>query len=227
MIEQYFHVGALFSWTKPPTVFSNNDGTMVVSANPAPPALTYLGAAGPNITALPLGTVLPAVMPPANTNVPYVWCNYVTGRTGHVATSSDVLTGFMSGCQIVTWIGAGGRNVGHLGTVDNQAPTNTLIKNTFWNTLVGNSTILGFNPAASWTPNEGQQAYQRFRHAGFQGTYQNCEVLALVTGGNRFYSIALLIFDAMWNGAQTRLNVVVKCAAVMPTRILTRAVLGP
>src|SRR3974390_1388454 len=100
MIEQYFIPGLEFNWKAPPQPQPQDDGDFVEWGQYTPPRLCYAG----------IGSEIPAdpsQMPAGLTNdfeLPYVWLNYVVGRTAYVEPDArDVLTGFMSGCWICTW----------------------------------------------------------------------------------------------------------------------------
>ena len=84
----------------------------------------------------------------------FKWLPWVSGRISEVAlVGSDVLTGPMSGCWLVTYRKANGvPHAGHLGT-DIASPAGTAAVNATWNnfaTVSPGSVIGGFNPLRHW-----------------------------------------------------------------------------
>ncbi len=131
-------------------------------ANPPPPA----GAAG-SFATMPVqdcyleessgiftktSTVHMAAGPKAHRN--FKWLPWVSGRISEVAlVGSDVLTGPMSGCWLVTYRKPNGvPHAGHLGT-DIADPIGTAAVNATWNNFAlanPGDVIGGFNPLRHW-----------------------------------------------------------------------------
>ena len=175
MIENALVEGARIRWAKPNTVSQVQDGTIVPSVNGAN-QMTYLGSTQPQPRGGLFHRAPRAYRMPVNTQIPHLWLDYITGRTAYIAQTSDVVTGFMSGCLIARGTHNGGMAVFHLGTVQNPAATN-LVKAAFRTHMPANAT--GFYPHAAWSINE--------RTATGRAT----DVLALVTSAGSFYSILL------------------------------------
>ena len=208
MISKYFVKGTTYNWTAPTSLNPNQDGTVVVSGQSPGPAMTYAGLdneivygpmPGP-LAAMYKRTTSPASLGlNANQNVPYVWVNYVLGRTAYQQTAgTDVLTGFMSGCWIVTWTEAGNRHVGHIGTVESAAkdqPPNSTVKATFSNKFTGaapvGSQLKGFNPAAAWNMGDIKSVC---KEAGqnWGNLAGNAKLMALVTQNDHFYTVLII-----------------------------------
>lgn len=98
-----------------------------------------------------------AVGPGAKAHRNFVWLPWLPGGISEVPlVGTDVLTGPMSGCWLVTYNnGAGVRHAGHLGT-DIASPTGTAAVNTAWNnfaTANAAQVIGGFNPLRHWNGN--------------------------------------------------------------------------
>lgn len=187
MIERFFVKGARFQWAAPSAISTQpKDGAIVVSPGVTAP-MFYVGLDDqivdhglPNVSTLGLRKDM---------GITYTWLNYILGRTAKVTVAGDVLTGFMSGCRIVTW-NDGGRNVGHIGTVESSSPTeppNSTVKTTFRQAMPQN--VTGYNPAGAY--DFGEIAAMM---AGMRGT-PSAKILSLVTGANQFYSI--LLFERM------------------------------
>ncbi len=209
MISKYFVKGTTYTWAAP-TSISNvpRDGTIVASGHSPGPAMTYAGLDGEIVYGPmpgPLAKIYAKTTPPtshglnANQNVPYVWVDYVLGRTAYQQTAGiDVLTGFMSGCWIVTWTEGGNRYVGHVGTVESapkDAPPNSTVKNTFANKFTGPapaaSHLKGFNPAGAW--NMGEITSVCKESTTNWGNYcGNAKIMALVTRNDHFYSVLMI-----------------------------------
>lgn len=92
----------------------------------------------------------------------FKWLPWVPGRISEVAlVGSDVLTGPMSGCWLVTYRKANGvPHAGHLGT-DVADPAGTAAVNNTWNAFANanrGQVIGGFNPLRHWNgPIPGRQ----------------------------------------------------------------------
>jgi hypothetical protein len=154
MIENYFFRGMRISWSPHGEGLQKEDG--LVEANPPlpPRPMTYRGVdmdlcTGPALArrqhALARGLRL-------GQQINSVWLLYKPGRTTTAPLGNvDVLTGFMSGCPIVTFT-TGRRLVAHVGTVANAPDTNQLVKETVRGILPNNAR--GFNPSGAWTGND-------------------------------------------------------------------------
>ena len=188
MIEQALTAGASIRWRKPNVAAPSNDGTIVQSANPAN-GMTYLGGAQHRL--------------PNNSAVVHTWLDYIPGRTSYTAQTTDVLTGWMSGCLVARGTYAGGMKVFHIGTVQNPL-VSTLVKNTFSGQLPANAT--GFYPHAAWTINE----RQAFRKA--------TDILGLVTSSGGFYSVCL----CHETGGKYSVGGIKKVPALQRATLLTR-----
>lgn len=212
MISKYFVRGTTFNWTPPAQVIPppiQQDGAIFASNIPAPPAMTYAGLD----TALPYGegvgpfrAMWAKVNPPSSrglavgANVPHAWLNYVHGRTAFIqAAGGDILTGFMSGCWIVTWNQGGARYVGHIGTVDSAKKTeapNTTVKQAFRARFTGaiptGSNLKGFNPAAPWGLKEITEVCKEMDPKSYGQYTIKSKILALVTRNDHFYSMLMI-----------------------------------
>jgi hypothetical protein len=183
MIERYFVKGARFQWGAPSAISNQpQDGAIVVNPSSPPGSMAYVGLDGeivdfalPHVTALGLSV---------NMSIGYSWLSYILGRTAKIATSNDVLTGFMSGRWIATWTDAAGRWVGHIGTIESvgkNEPPNSTVKIEFSTHMPEN--VQAYNPADAWGFDE------------ITGILSKCKerpaakILGLVTSANQFYSI--------------------------------------
>nr|WP_319386401.1 hypothetical protein [uncultured Roseibium sp.] len=191
MIERYFETGFTYTWNPPKPIERDPwDGDIVRSGTDHAPALTYTGyhpslyngAARPSA----LGIVIGAT-------IRHRWLNYVVGRTAYVrSTNTDVLTGFMSGCWICSWIGtSGNRRVGHIGTSSVAAgnmPPNTTVKEAFIadDAMRRGSHIRGYSPAAAWNATEVAQVQRQ------TSMVTASHILSLVTTRDEFYSILMM-----------------------------------
>lgn len=209
MIQQYFVKGATFTWTAPtPVSPPNMDGTIVQSGQTPGPLMTYAGLDNEIIYGpMPKGlsAIYARAKPPGShgltpaLNVPYVWLDYVLGRTAYQqpAAGSDVLTGFMSGCWICTWTQAGVRHVGHIGTVESSpknAPPNSTVKTTFRNMITGigaGANLTGYNPALSWSYS-GIKSVCKEAGTNWANLAGNAKVMSLVTANDQFYSVLMI-----------------------------------
>jgi hypothetical protein len=178
VIERYFMEGVRFSWNKPPTRASNNNGAIVNSTGAANP-MTYVGLhslVSPHLLVSPPSTFGLTM----RMNIPYDWCDYITGQTAQkLVGGNDILTGPMSGCYITRYNAGHGTCVGHIGTAENPA-ANTLVKRTFGLNMPDNTT--GFNPEAGW-PDKDTVA---IKHKMALMTF------ALVTTAGDFYTVLMM-----------------------------------
>lgn len=185
MIEIFFFRGMRFSWDPHGVGAQGADGE--VEANPmlAARPMVYQGVdadmcTGPNIArrqqAINAGLRLGS---PIN----FSWLLYKPGRTITAGLgTTDVMTGFMSGCPIVTFT-TQRRLVAHVGTVANAPDVNTLVKQKIRAILPANAQ--GFNPSAAWTTNDRAALMQQLRSPAIP------QVVALVTTGGNFFSILI------------------------------------
>lgn len=183
MIEVFFFRGMRFSWDPHGVGAQGDDGN--VEANPMLPArpMVYQGVdmdmcTGPyparRQLAINAGLRLGS---PIN----FSWLLYKPGRTVTAGlATTDVLTGFMSGCPIVTFT-TQRRLVAHVGTVANNAEVNTLVKQKIRAILPANAR--GFDPSGAWTTNDRAALMQQLRSPAIP------QVVALVTSGGNFFSI--------------------------------------
>jgi hypothetical protein len=228
VISKFFVKGTTFNWNPPAQVIPpklQQDGTVFASNIPAPPAMTYAGldatlpyGEGPG----PLRAIWAKTHTPASrgliaaANVPHAWLNYVHGRTGYIqAAGGDILTGFMSGCWIVTWTEGGLRYVGHVGTVDSAKktePPNTTVKQAFRAKFTGAhpaaSKLTGFNPAAPWALNDIMNVCKEMDPVAYGQYTVKAKILALVTRNDHFYSMLMIERPGnVWVcGGQKRIN---------------------
>ncbi|MCV0396652.1 MAG: hypothetical protein K5872_12580 [Rhizobiaceae bacterium] len=192
MIERYFKKGVCLQWTKPPNVDSARDGQFHHREQHSSP-MTYNGLAGHFSAWDPVFShTQPAALGfTKNMRISHKWLDYRPGASAKCHLGShDVLTGFMSGCPIVTWQD-GGRWVGHIGTTESDPRVNTLVKTTARGVL--NNTATGFNPAAAWGP--GQLATlmaDARKNTKISVSGGMAYIVALVTTTGDFYSIALM-----------------------------------
>lgn len=186
MIERYFVKGGRYRWTAPAAVTTQPmDGAIVVAPATPPGLMTYVGLDGEIVDwGLPHVSTLGLSM---NMTIQYQWLSYVLGRTAKVGTTNDVLTGFMSGCWIATWTDAGGRWVGHIGTVESASkdqPPNTTVKRQFAAQMPLN--VRACNPADCWGHDEILAIAQKSK------SYPESKILCLATASNDFHSILML-----------------------------------
>lgn len=100
-----------------------------------------------------------AVVPGTNTNANKIhrnlkWLPYYEGHISVTTLDYDVLTGPMSGCDLVRFTHLGHASAGHLGTVLGNATLNTSVKN-LWNNFATNNPADvqgGFNPFGNTVP---------------------------------------------------------------------------
>lgn len=186
MIDRLFVKGARYEWTPPsPITTQPMDGAIVVNPPAAPGLMTYVGLDGeivdwglPHVSTLGLSMNMP---------IQYQWLSYIHGRTAKLNTTSDVLTGFMSGCWIATWTDATGRWVGHIGTVESAGkndPPNTTVKRQFASHMPNN--VQAYNPADAWAFPEVMMI------ANASKVYPETKILSLVTGNGELFSILML-----------------------------------
>lgn len=183
MIENYFFRGMRFSWNPHGEGQQMEDG--IVEANPPLPArpMTYQGVDMDLCTGPALGHRQRALAQGLRLGmqINFSWLLYKPGRTTTIPLgTTDVLTGFMSGCPIVTLTTAL-RLVAHVGTVANAPTTNQRVKQTFRGILPHNAR--GFNPSGAWTTNDRATLMQQI------GSPSIPQVVALVTTTGNFYSI--------------------------------------
>jgi hypothetical protein len=186
MIERFLVKGARFKWAAPPAISADKRDGAIIANPPTPPGtMTYVGMDGeiidfglPNVTAM--GFTMNMVLT-------YSWLNYVLGRTAKIATTNDVLTGFMSGCLIATWSDTGGRWVGHIGTVESAGkydPPNSDVKLEFQTNMPEN--VRGYNPAAAWSPEEIAPIVTTVKGK------PAAKIVSLVTATSDFYSVLMV-----------------------------------
>ncbi|MBY6152119.1 hypothetical protein KUV47_02740 [Vannielia litorea] len=198
MIEQYFRKGICLDWHKPTNVDAARDGQIHHRIRHSSP-LIYDGlAADPGAWDAAFNHTPPsAIGLTSRMNIHHKWLDYRPGATARCHRGhNDVLTGFMSGCLIVTWTDATGDQwVGHVGTVESEppnGPTNTLVKTTARGAMTANAD--GFNPAAAWTPMElGNLCAAAAVNMPLGAIGGAPHIMALVTSGGVFYSIALML----------------------------------
>jgi hypothetical protein len=212
LISKYFVKGTTFNWNPPSQIIpppAQQDGRIIASNNPAPPAMLYAGLD----VSLPYGEgtgPMRAIWAKTHTaasrglipgmNVPHMWLNYVHGQTAFIQTvGGDVLTGFMSGCWIVVWTQGGARHVGHIGTVDSAPktqPPNTTVKQAFRARFMGaipmGSNLKGFNPAEPWELEEIKAICREMAPANYGQFTIRSKILALVTRNDHFYSMLMI-----------------------------------
>jgi hypothetical protein len=148
------------------------------------------------------------------------WLPWVPGRISEVAlVGSDVLTGPMSGCWLVTYQKANGvPHAGHLGT-DVASQTNTDAVNTTWNNFaVANpgSVIGGFNPPRHWNG-----PYPAAR----PGDSARPELFGLFTTNNQFY--AMLVYHQTSNLLKLRIAAIQQVPSVTVARLQHVELPGP
>ena len=185
MIENYFFRGMRISWN--PHGEGQQQGDGIVEASPTLPArpMTYQGvdmdlctgqAESRRKQAFASGLRL-------GFQINSVWLLYKPGRTTTVPLGgTDVMTGFMSGCPIVTMT-TGLRLVAHVGTVANAPDTNQKVKQTFRGIMPNNAR--GFNPSGAWSMNDRANRMQQIKSPSIP------QVVALVTTGGNFYSLLI------------------------------------
>lgn len=190
VIERYFEKGYTYTWNPPQKITTEpNDGAIVSSRINHPPALTYTGLHAGLFSSPTLPSTL-GIVP--GTVVPHRWLNYIHGRTAYTRSrTTDVLTGFMSGCWICSWHEGGHRRVGHIGTVSfagRDQPPNTTVKQAFAASpaIALGSHIRGCNPAAAWSTAECMAVAAQTK------IVQNMQIMCLVTTNNDFFSILML-----------------------------------
>jgi hypothetical protein len=213
MIEQYFIKGTTFNWAAPAFIEPlARDGTIVPSGHAlgAAPPMTYAGLDPEILYASSYKLASKNHLywwPPSyyglvavGHNVPYVWVNYVKGRTAWVQPAgSDLLTGFMSGCLICTWDQGGARHVGHIGTVSDAAKNahpNSTVKNTFsalfpaHPAIPTGTNLLGYNPASVWEIDEIQSVCKEATNWGPLSI--GSRLMSLVTANDEFYTVLMI-----------------------------------
>lgn len=185
MIENYFFRGMRFSWNPHGEGQQMSDG--IVEANPSLGArpMTYQGVdmdlcTGPALArrqnAFAQGLRL-------GLQINFAWLLYKPGRTTTIPLGgTDVLTGFMSGCPIVTLTTAL-KLVAHVGTVANAPETNQKVKQNFRSIMPNNAK--GFNPSGAWSTNDRATLMQQLKSPAIP------QVVALVTSAGSFYSILI------------------------------------
>lgn len=194
MIEQYFENGFTYDWNAPRPVETGRtdmDGSIVLSGSSHPPQLRFSGYY-PKLFAA--GAPAPTTTLAIGTPIRHRWLDYVVGRTAYVrSTNTDVLTGFMSGCWICSWVSRhGNRRVGHIGTTSIAAdnlPPNTTVKEFFLTSeaMDRGSHIRGYNPAQA-VPFHEQRQFLNDPSRYIQIPH----IMSLVTTNNEFYSIIML-----------------------------------
>jgi hypothetical protein len=186
MIDRLFVKGARYLWTPPAAITTQPmDGAIVVTPAAPPGLMTYVGLDGeivdrglPHVSTLGLSMNMP---------IQYQWLSYIHGRTAKINTTSDVLTGFMSGCWIATWTDATGHWIGHLGTVESAGknqPPNTTVKQQFASQMPNN--VQAYKPSDWWAFHEIMVI------ANESKAYPEAKILSLVTGNGELFSILML-----------------------------------
>jgi hypothetical protein len=207
-IERYFVKGTTFNWAAPTPLDPGRDGTIVQSGQNPGPAMTYAGLDDEILYASSnklVSATYSKWWPPSyyglvavGHNVPYVWVNYVKGRTAwQQPAGSDVLTGFMSGCWICTWTQGGARHVGHIGTIESAAkdePPNSTVKDTFSNLFPAvaptGTNLTGYNPALAFDFDDIKSVCQESEEWGtLMGA---AKLMSLVTSNGEFYTVLMI-----------------------------------
>jgi hypothetical protein len=182
MIERYFFRGMRFSWAAPGEAAQATDGK-VEAGGPVPPApMTYQGVDMDLCTGHELSRRQNSITAGLRLGmqISFRWLVYKPGRTTTVPLgTTDVMTGFMSGCPIAT-LNTGIRVVAHVGTVANAPDVNRLVKQNF--RAIMNNTARGFNPAAIWADRR-LELMQQLKTANIP------QVVALVTTAGAFFSM--------------------------------------
>ena len=84
----------------------------------------------------------------------FVWLEWVPGIVNEVQPQgTDVFTGPMTGCWIVSYVRNGVHYVGHVGTEDDPATQNSIDAKNGWNTFAAGvpmGAYSGFNPKRDW-----------------------------------------------------------------------------
>ncbi len=184
MIEKYFVKGIRLKWACPGDGTPGlKDGSFSDQLKPVQP-MVYDGLDG-ELVNFGMGHVSTLGLTKGMT-IPYLWLPYTIGHTARIALTGDLLTGYMSGCPIVTWTSGGTRYAGHLGTEDSQPLLNTTVKKTFSDFMPRD--VQGFNPAAAWPFGEIAPLQSKFSKGA------GAKVVALVTSTGQFYSLLLFQF---------------------------------
>lgn len=187
MIEKYLRPGVRFKWNRPATNPVVQDGTIADSMRASTP-LVYDGLDG-NFVNPRLVRVNPRTVGfQMGRPIQYAWLDYQPGRTARLPIGPyDVLTGPMSGCILTHWLERGVRYTGHIGTVDNNAETNRVVKRTF--AFAMPKSTRGFNPAGDWSPGEILAIMNARRRTGGGG--MTPLLFGLITTQGDFYSVLM------------------------------------
>lgn len=183
MIENHFKPGVRLKWDKPLDGNAPEDGS--ISEHPTITRQLVCEGLDPHLgNALTRGVAQfrnPAIQ--RNTLIAYNWLTYTPGQTQKTHLVGDTLSGWMSGCYIVTWRQTGRRYVGHIGTTHDMAK-NRLVKNTFGLSMPRQ--VQGYSPADAWTNQEMAQMASTYK------VNLRPKVVSLVTMAGQFYSILLM-----------------------------------
>lgn len=182
MIENKIKVGRFYNFTAPQVAnIPHNDGDFTAQ----PQHLMYVGEA---VKSGKLGSrIKTSDMTPgqhatkARRN--FQWLTWLPGAITHILIGGvDVITGPMSGCDLVIFRQNGAAHAGHLGTdVDNPA-RNTAVKNA-WNAFATNHharVIGGFNPLRDWPRNN---------YPAHKGKDGQARIFGIYTSNHTFYTL--------------------------------------
>lgn len=185
MIEKYFVKGLRLRWAHPGDGTPGAKDGSFINQPPLPPQpMIYDGLDGELVNfGMPHVSVLGLTK---GMSIPYDWLSYTIGHTCRTPLTSDVLTGYMSGCPIVTWTDRGVRYVGHLGTEDSQPVLNTAVRKTFSDNMPRD--VQGFNPFGAWDNSEIVPMVSKFKKGA------GIKIVALVTATGKFYSLLMFQF---------------------------------
>ena len=187
MIEKYLQKGVRIKWSKPKDVMPPSVGAVIASTQAAN-TMTYDGLDGElqnaQFMAVNVATSLGLRM---GQQIPHTWLDYAPGGIATIRPgSTNILTGWMSGCPIIKY-NDGGSKIAHVGTMDNNDAVNKLVKQEFRPLIKADPTATGFSPSDSWPDAEIGLLLRSFKKLPMN------YVLGLVTGHGRFY--AVLIFS--------------------------------
>jgi len=209
MIERYFFEGATYAWAPPAAITSQpKDGAVVVS--PATTSTMTFQDLDPQLFDTRSMNRFRSLGIAKNQALTHDWLCYIHGRTATINTTSDVLTGFMSGCYIAVWTDPTGRQVGHIGTVEFAAkdqPPNSTVKAAFSAIMPPN--VKAYNPADAWDFGEISAITAKYHNPAWNGWVK---ILSLVTSTDEFYSILLL--KHRHSDAQIACGGIKRCAGV-------------
>ena len=118
------------------------------------------------------------------------WLNYAPGFITRTPLVGDTLTGYMSGCLIVTWRDTTSphRYMGHIGTDVNNLEATRAVKHNFVR-FMPPASVKGYDPSAAWSVAERGEANARKVEKNLYT--RPAEVVSLVTQHGHFYSILL------------------------------------